>query len=203
MKRIRYQVQEIQGYPSSRNPFPMSGHSKWSKIKHQKGAADVKKGRVFSQLSKLITIAVREGKSGNPDENPRLRMILEKARQANLPKDNVNRAIDRGLRKGSEGALAQVTIEGYGPGGVAVMATAMTDNQNRTRSDIRQIFERRGGSIGEPGSVGYIFAAGAPSYTISVSGPDVVAVKNLLDELEDHDDVEVVLHNAQLTNVQA
>jgi YebC/PmpR family DNA-binding regulatory protein len=181
----------------------MSGHSKWSKIKHQKGAADVKKGRVFSQLSKLITIAVREGKSGNPDENPRLRMILEKARQANLPKDNVNRAIDRGLRKGSEGALAQVTIEGYGPGGVAVMATAMTDNQNRTRSDIRQIFERRGGSIGEPGSVGYIFAAGAPSYTISVSGPDVVAVKNLLDELEDHDDVEVVLHNDQLTNVQA
>ena len=181
----------------------MSGHSKWSKIKHQKGVADVKKGRIFSQLSKLITIAVREGKSGNQDENPRLRMILEKAREANLPKENVRRAIDRGLGKGSEGSLAQVTIEGYGPGGVAIMAKAMTDNQNRTRSEIRQILERRGGSTGEPGSVGYIFSAGSPSYTIPVSGPDAVTVKNLLDELENHDDVEVVLHNAQLTNVEA
>jgi len=181
----------------------MSGHSKWSKIKHQKGVADVKKGRIFSQLSKLITIAVREGKSGNQDENPRLRMILEKAREANLPKENVRRAIDRGLGKGSEGSLAQVTIEGYGPGGVAIMAKAMTDNQNRTRSEIRQILERRGGSTGEPGSVGYIFSAGSPSYTIPVSGPDAVTVKNLLDELENHDDVEMVLHNAQLTNVEA
>ena len=181
----------------------MSGHSKWSKIKHQKGVADVKKGRIFSQLSKLITIAVREGKSGNQDENPRLRMILEKAREANLPKENVRRAIDRGLGKGSEGSLAQVTIEGYGPGGVAIMAKAMTDNQNRTRSEIRQILERRGGSTGEPGSVGYIFSAGSPSYTIPVSGPNAVTVKNLLDELENHDDVEVVLHNAQLTNVEA
>lgn len=181
----------------------MSGHSKWSKIKHQKGVADVKKGRVFSQLSKLITVAVREGKSGNQDENPRLRMILEKAREANLPKENVGRAIDRGLGRGSEGSLAQVIIEGYGPGGVAIMATAMTDNQNRTRSEIRQIFERRGGSTGEPGSVGYIFSAGNPTYTIPVSGPDAGTVKNLLDELEDHDDVEVVLHNAQLANVQA
>ena len=181
----------------------MSGHSKWSKIKHQKGVADVKKGRIFSQLSKLITIAVREGKSGNQDENPRLRMILEKAREANLPKENVRRAIDRGLGKGSEGSLAQVTIEGYGPGGVAIMAKAMTDNQNRTRSEIRQILERRGGSTGEPGSVGYIFSAGSPSYTIPVSGPNAVTVKNLLDELENHDDVEMVLHNAQLTNVEA
>lgn len=181
----------------------MSGHSKWSKIKHQKGAADVKKGRIFSQLSKLITIAVREGKSGHPDENPRLRMILEKARQSNLPKDNVQRAIDRGLGKGSEGSLSEVTIEGYGPGGVAIIAKALTDNQNRTRSEIRQIFDRRGGSTGEPGSVGYIFSAGAPSYTIPVSGSAADAVKNLLDELEDHDDVERVRHNAQLTNVQA
>lgn len=173
----------------------MSGHSKWSKIKHQKGVADVKKGKVFSQLSKLITIAVREGKSGNPDENPRLRMILEKSRESNLPKDNVKRAIDRGLGKGSEGALAQVVIEGYGPGGVAIMVTAMTDNQNRTRSEIRQIFDRRGGSIGEPGSVGYIFSGGEASYTIEVSGPDAETVKNLLSELEDHDDVESVKHN--------
>jgi len=181
----------------------MSGHSKWSKIKHQKGVADVKKGRVFSQLSKLIIIAVREGKSSNPDENPRLRMILDKARQANLPKDNVNRAIDRGLGKGSEGSLAEVTIEGYGPGGVAIMVKAMTDNQNRTRSEIRQILERRGGSTGEPGSVAYIFSAGSPTYTIGVSGPDAATVKNLLDELEDHDDVEVILHNALIDNVKA
>lgn len=175
----------------------MSGHSKWSKIKHQKGAADIKKGRIFSQLSKLITIAVREGKSGNPDENPRLRMILEKSRESNLPKDNVRRAIDRGLGKGSEGSLSDVTVEGYGPGGVAIMVNALTDNQNRTKSEIRQIFARRGGSTGEPGSVSYIFSAGAPSYTIPISGPDAVTVKNLLDELEDHDDVEQVKHNAQ------
>lgn len=181
----------------------MSGHSKWSKIKHQKGAADVKKGRIFSQLSKLITIAVREGKSGNPDENPRLRMILEKARESNLPKDNVRRAIDRGLGKGSEGSLSDVTVEGYGPGGVAIMVNALTDNQNRTKSEIRQIFDRRGGSTGEPGSVAYIFAAGAPSYTLPVAGPAAETVKNLLEELEDHDDVESVLHNAQPADVQA
>ncbi len=181
----------------------MSGHSKWSKIKHQKGVADVKKGKIFSQLSKLITIAVRQGSSGNPEENPRLRMVLDKARQANLPKENVGRAIDRGLGKGSEGALAEVIVEGYGPGGVAIMAKALTDNQNRTRSEIRQILERRGGSTGEPGSVGYIFAAGSPTYTIPVSGPDAASVKNLLDELEDHDDVEAVLHNALIDNVQA
>jgi len=174
----------------------LSGHSKWSKIKHQKGVADVKKGKVFSQLSKLITIAVREGKSGNQDENPHLRMILEKSREANLPKENVRRAIARGLGKGSEGSLAQVTIEGYGPGGVAIMVGAMTDNQNRIRSEIRQIFDRRGGSIGEPGSVGYIFSAGIPSYTIPVSGSEAETIKNLLDELEDHDDVEQVKHNA-------
>ncbi len=181
----------------------MSGHSKWSKIKHQKGVADVKKGKIFSRLSKLITIAVREGKSGNTEENPRLRMILEKAREANLPKENVTRAIDRGLGKGSEGSLAEVVIEGYGPGGVAIMVKAMTDNQNRVRSEIRQIIERRGGSTGEPGSVGYIFAVGAPSYTVPASGAAAAIIKNLLTELEDHDDVEVVLHNAQLTNVEA
>ena len=123
-------------------------------------------------------------------------MILEKSREANLPKENVQRAIARGLGKGSEGSLAQVTIEGYGPGGVAIMVGAMTDNQNRIRSEIRQIFDRRGGSIGEPGSVGYIFSAGIPSYTIPVSGSEVETIKNLLDELEDHDDVEQVKHNA-------
>lgn len=179
----------------------MSGHSKWSKIKHQKGAADVKKGRVFSQLSKLITIAVREGKSGNQDENPRLRMILEKAREANLPKENIGRAINRGLGKGSEGSLTEVIIEGYGPGGVAIMVLASTDNQNRTRSEIRQIFERRGGSTGEPGSVGYIFSGGNPTYTIPISGPDAEIIKNLLTGLEDHDDVESVKHNAQITGM--
>lgn len=174
----------------------MSGHSKWSKIKHQKGVADVTKGRVFSQLSKQITLAVREGKSGDPNDNPHLRMILEKAREANLPKDNVNRAIDRGLGKGTGGALAEVVVEGYGPGGVAIMATALTDNQNRTKSEIMALFDHHGGSTGEPGSVAYVFAGGEPSYKIPVEGGQAQTIQNLIDALEEHDDVESVHHNA-------
>ena len=174
----------------------MSGHSKWSKIKNQKAVSDVRKGRVFSQLSKQITLAAREGKSGDPDDNPHLRMVIEKAREANLPKDNVQRAIDRGLGKGTGGSLSEVIVEGYGPGGVAIMATALTDNQNRTKSELMAIFERHGGSTGEPGSVAYVFAGGVPSYKIPVEGGQAQTVQNLIEILEEHDDVEIVRHNA-------
>ena len=176
----------------------MSGHSKWSKIKHQKGVEDVKKGKTFSLLARQITQAVREGKGGNPNDNPKLRMILEKAREANLPKDNVQRAIDRGLGKGLAGALSDIVVEGYGPGGVAVIVTAITDNQNRTKSEIKTIFDRHGGSTGEPGSVAYIFSGdnGAPSYQIPISGGDAETINRLLESLDEHDDVEMVKHNA-------
>lgn len=174
----------------------MSGHSKWAKIKHQKGVADVKKGKIFSQLAHQITLAVRQGGSGNPDDNPHLRVVLEKAKEANLPKDNVSRAIDRGLGKGSGGALVDFTVEGYGPGGVAVMATGTTDNPNRSKSGIRSIFDRHGGNIGEPGSVAYIFSGGQATFTIPLSGDDASRVRQLVDALEDDDDIEEVRHNA-------
>lgn len=176
----------------------MSGHSKWSKIKHQKGVSDVRKGRVFSGLSKQITLAVREGKSGDSNDNPRLRMILQRSREANLPKDNVKRAIDRGMGKGAEGSLGEVVVEGYGPGGVAVMVVALTDNQNRTKSELMSLFERHGGSTGEPGSVAYVFSAGEPSYIIPVEGGQAQIIQNLIDALEEHDDVETVRHNANI-----
>lgn len=177
----------------------MSGHSKWSKIKHQKAVTDVKKGRVFSQLGRQITISVKEGGSGDPADNPRLRLALEKAREANMPKDNVKRAIDRGLGASSSGsALSEITIEGYAPGGVAIMAAAITDNQNRTKSEIRQIFDRHGGSLGEPGSVAYIFASGRPSYMITLPPEAKTRVIRMIELLDDHEDVESVRHNANL-----
>lgn len=178
----------------------MSGHSKWSKIKHQKGVEDVKKGKTFSLLARLITQAVREGKSGNPNDNPHLRMILEKAREANLPKDNVQRAIDRGLGKGAGGVLADIVVEGYGPGGVAVIVSAITDNPNRTKAEIKTVFDRHRGNTGEPGSVAYVFsgADGAPSYQITLTGGDAEIVRNLLESLDELDDVEMVRHNAVL-----
>lgn len=178
----------------------MSGHSKWSKIKHQKAVTDLRKGKVFSQLSRQITLAVREGKSGDPNENPRLRMVLEKAREANLPKDNVGRAIDRGLGRGAGGALAEVVVEGYGPGGVAVMVTASTDNQNRTKSELKAIFERHGGSTGEPGCVAYVFSGpqGAASYRIPADPAGASAIERLLIALDEQEDVESVRHNAEL-----
>lgn len=183
----------------------MSGHSKWSKIKHQKAVSDVRKGKVFSQFARQITLAVREGKSGDYNENPRLRMVLEKAREANLPKENVQRAIDRGLGKGSGGVLYDVVVEGYGPSGVAVMVTAITDNQNRAKSELKAIFERHGGSTGEPGSVSYVFSQqnGEASYSIPVSGADADKVQRLLHALDDHEDVQELRHNAQFSPAPA
>ena len=178
----------------------MSGHSKWSKIKNQKADTDIKKGKAFSLLARSITQSVREGKSGNPDDNPRLRTILEKSREINLPKENVQRAIDRGLGKGSSGAMTDVVIEGYGPSGVGIMVSAITDNQNRTKAEIMSIFDAHGGSTGEPGSVAYIFVGNerAPSYAIPVSAEDVSKIRSLLDALDEQEDVQDVKHNAQL-----
>lgn len=178
----------------------MSGHSKWSKIKNQKAVTDIKKGKAFSLLARSITQSVREGKSGNPNDNPRLRMILEKAREINLPKENVQRAIDRGLGKGSGGVLTDVVIEGYGPSGVGIMVSAITDNPNRTKAELMSIFDAHNGSTGEPGSVAYVFSGpeGAPSYIIPVSTEDVSKIRSLLDTLDEQEDVQDVKHNAEL-----
>lgn len=133
----------------------MSGHSKWSTIKRQKGTADIKRGQAFTKLANVITIAVKSGGSGNPDDNPRLRTVLEEAKSLNMPKENIKRAIDRGLGVGKE-ALEEVIYEGFGPGGVAFYLEGITDNKLRTLQGIKSLFERSGGNLGGLGSVAYM-----------------------------------------------
>jgi YebC/PmpR family DNA-binding regulatory protein len=135
----------------------MSGHNKWSSIKHKKGAADAKRGKLFSKLIKEITIAARVG-GGDPSGNPRLRTVMDKARAANMPNDNVTRAIKKGTGEIEGVNYEEVTFEGYGPGGAAVMVETLTDNRNRTVSELRHMFSKMGGNLGEAGCVSWMFA---------------------------------------------
>jgi YebC/PmpR family DNA-binding regulatory protein len=134
----------------------MSGHSKWSTIKHKKGAADAKRGKVFTRIIKEMTVAARLG-GGDIEGNPRLRAAVAEAKASNMPKDNIDRAIKRGTGE-LEGAIyEEVTYEGYAPGGVAIIVEALTDNTNRTTPEIRHMFEKHGGNLGTPGSVRFQF----------------------------------------------
>ncbi|WP_298405191.1 YebC/PmpR family DNA-binding transcriptional regulator [uncultured Chloroflexus sp.] len=135
----------------------MSGHSKWHTIRRTKGVNDQRRGQLFTKLARDITIATREGGSGDPDMNFRLRLAVEKARANNMPNENIQRAIDRGLGKSNEAALEEIFYEGYGPGGVAILIEAATDNRNRTNSEVRATFNKNGGNPGEPGSVSWMF----------------------------------------------
>jgi YebC/PmpR family DNA-binding regulatory protein len=132
----------------------MSGHSKWSTIKHQKETADKKRGDIFTKLTRAITVAAKQG--GDPEGNFKLRLAIEKAKEANLPKDKIEAAIDRAAGK-DKSEYVECVYEGYGPEGIAVIAEAMTDNKNRTFSEIKNFFEKNGGSLGGPGSVAYLF----------------------------------------------
>ena len=134
----------------------MSGHSKWSSIKHKKGITDAKRGKVFTKLIKEITVAARMG-GGNPDANPRLRTAIAAAKAENMPKDNVERAIKKGTGELEGVAYEEVCYEGYGPGGAAVLVESLTDNKKRTVADIRYIFSKSGGSLGEVGCVAWMF----------------------------------------------
>ena len=134
----------------------MSGHSKWSTIKRKKGAADAKRGKIFSRLIKEITIAARMG-GGDPDGNPRLRTAIATAKAENMPKDNIERAIKKGTGEGGGAALEEISYEGYGPGGVAVLVETLTDNRNRTTGEVRHVFSKYNGNLGENGCVGWIF----------------------------------------------
>ena len=134
----------------------MSGHSKWSTIKHKKAATDAKRGKLFTKLARAITVAAREG-GGDPAGNHTLAAAIEKAKGYSMPKDNIQRAIDRGTGEGDAGAIERVVYEGYGPGGAAVLVDALTDNRNRTGAEVRNIFDKQGGSMGEPGSVAWQF----------------------------------------------
>ncbi len=134
----------------------MSGHNKWSTIKHKKGAADAKRGKMFSKLIKEITIAARMG-GGDVDGNPRLRTAVYTARTANMPKENIDRAIKRGTGELEGVTYEEITYEGYGPGGVAVLVEALTDNRNRTVAEVRHIFDKYNGNLGESGCVAWMF----------------------------------------------
>jgi YebC/PmpR family DNA-binding regulatory protein len=135
----------------------VSGHSKWSSIKHKKGATDAKRGKLFTKLARGITVAARDG-GGNVDANPALGLAVQRARDASMPKDNIQRAIDRGTGEGSDAAAIETAVyEGYGPGGAAILVEALTDNRNRTGAEVRHAFEKHGGSLGEPGSVSWQF----------------------------------------------
>jgi YebC/PmpR family DNA-binding regulatory protein len=134
----------------------MSGHSHWATIKRAKGAADAKRGKIFSKLSRAIIIAARAG-GGDPDMNLKLRYAIDKARQASMPKDNIERAIKKGTGEAEGVHFEEITYEGYGPGGVAVLVDVTTDNRNRTAGEVRKIFERAGGKMGSQGAVAWMF----------------------------------------------
>ena len=134
----------------------MSGHSKWASIKHKKGAIDAKRGKVFTKLIKELTVAARIG-GGDPGGNPRLRAAMLAAKAENMPKDNIERAIKKGTGELEGVNYEEVSYEAYGPGGVAVLISCLTDNKNRTVADLKHIFDRHGGALGEPGSVSWIF----------------------------------------------
>ncbi len=135
----------------------MAGHSKWAGIKHKKAIVDSRRGKLFTKLARAITVASKEG-GGDPDTNARLGLAVQKAKDASMPKENIERAIAKGTGEGADAdALEEVLYEGYGPGGVALLIEAVTDNRNRTGAEIRHLLARNGGNLGEPGSVAYLF----------------------------------------------
>ncbi|PTX55319.1 YebC/PmpR family DNA-binding regulatory protein [Melghirimyces profundicolus] len=245
----------------------MAGHSKWKNIQHRKGRQDALRGKLFAKLSREISVAAREG-GGDPAQNQRLRLAISKARSQNMPNDNIERAIKRGTGEEGGGNYEAVTYEGYGPGGAAVMVEALTDNRNRTAADMRHIFSKRGGNLGESGCVAWMFdrkgflridresagldedemmlkvlEAGAedfeatedsfeittspdqfeevknalenegirfstaevtqiPQNTVDLTGDDVKNMLQLMEQLEDHDDVQNVYSNFEIDDAE-
>lgn len=175
----------------------MSGHSKWNNIKNRKGAQDQLRSKVFSQLSRLIRAATKQGGSGDPKSNPSLRLILDKARVANMPKDKIQKAIDVALGKGDASRIQEIVYEGFGPGGVGMMIVALTDNVNRSSSEIRFALSKFGGSLGSPGSARYMFNRDQEGEFVAtmkfpVSEEDTYKLIELMDNLREIEDVEDV-----------
>jgi YebC/PmpR family DNA-binding regulatory protein len=156
----------------------MSGHSKWHQIRRQKGVNDSKRGQLFTRLGREIVVAVREGGGPDPDANFRLRMAIERARQANMPLDNIDRTIKRASGGGEGANLEEITYEGYAPGGAAIMVQVMTDNRNRTAAEIRNCFSKNAGNLGEVGCVDWIFEPrGIIGVAIENKDPDEMALE--------------------------
>ena len=168
----------------------MAGHSKWANIKHRKAAQDARRGKVFTKLIREITVAARLG-GPEPNDNPRLRAVVDKALTANMTRDTIDRAIKRGAGSDDNADMSEITYEGYGPGGVAVLVETMTDNVNRTVSDVRHAFTKHGGNLGTNGSVAYLFSKRGEIFL--EPGPDEealleVALEAGAEDVQAHDD---------------
>ncbi len=173
----------------------MSGHSKWANIKRKKEITDSKRSKIFSKMSRLIIVAARNGADLNA--NASLRLAVEKAKEARMPKDNIDKAIQKGSGQSGAGTFVEAVYEGFGPNGEAFYVNVLTDNKNRTVAEIRNIFSKYGGSLGGAGSTAYIFADPEnPSYTLEIDDKSAAAtLGHLLEELDDHDDVQDVYVN--------
>ena len=176
----------------------MSGHSHWSTIKHKKGAEDAKRGKIFSKISRLISVATKE-KGGDPDSNPKLRTVIEKAREANMPKDKIEYAIKRGSGQLEGAIMEEVIYEAYGPSSIAIIIEGITDNKNRTSSEIKHILNKSGGKLAEPGSVKYMFdkqgEKWTPKYPMEVDEKTLNQLEKLFEALSDNDDVQEIYSN--------
>ncbi|MFQ5697799.1 MAG: YebC/PmpR family DNA-binding transcriptional regulator [Myxococcota bacterium] len=185
----------------------MSGHSKWSTIKRKKGAADARRGKVFTQLIRELTVAARHG-GGDPVGNPRLRMAIDKARAQNMPKDNIERAVKKGTGELAGESYEEIRYEGYGPGGVAIIVDAVTDNRNRTVSELRHLFSKFGGNLGSTGCVAYLFEPyGVLLFDTGDRDADALAEAAIeadaSDVIEDGDTLEIRTEPQALHRVQA
>jgi len=179
----------------------MSGHSKWSKVKHQKAITDARKGRIFSKMAKMIAVAARKG--GDPEINSSLRLTIEQAKSVNMPKDNIERAIKRGTGEDKEGQLEEVTYEAYGPNGTPLIIETITDNRNRTLSEIKHILTGFGGKLAEAGSVKYLFDKKGedwtPKYSIEITDEKLKEqLTKLFEALDEQEDVKEIYSNVKL-----
>ncbi len=175
----------------------MSGHSKWHNIKRQKGLNDAKKGQTFSKLARLITIAAKQG-GGDPNSNAALRLAVQKAKDERMPKENIERAIKKGTGELSGESYEEVVYEAFGPFGGAFVLACVTDNINRTVSELRALFNKNGGSLGTKGSAAYIFNTPdkQPSFFIDITTEDAAEkIDSIIELLEDNEDIQEILHN--------
>jgi len=177
----------------------MSGHSHWSSIKHKKGATDIKRGKIFSKISRLISIAARE-KGGDPESNPKLRVAINKAKEANMPKDNIERAIKKGSGQIEGVKMEEISYEAYGPAGIALIIDIITDNKNRALSEIKHILSRFDGKMAETGSVKYLFnkegEKWTPKYPIEITDKKTKSqLEKLFDALDENDDTQEIYSN--------
>lgn len=178
----------------------MSGHNRWSKIRHTKGATDAKKGKVFSKLAKIVSLAAKKG--GDPDMNPSLRLAIDKAKQANMPNDNIQRAIKKGTGEDKSAILEEITYEAYGPNGTALIIETITDNKNRTVSEIKHILSMHNGKLADSNSVKYMFEKKneewIPKYSTEADENLKNKLTKLFEELDDSEDVKDIYSNVNL-----